>query len=115
MLLHFLLSTSSPFNLQLLLAETIQNQHLFYYRLALLISYCITNVWFFHVQIEGYVRLLRRHPMGTKDHNDITKVLTAVQAMTRVQPPIPEAPIEEAAMPAGPSTSTAPTDRKSVV
>uniref|UniRef100_A0A7N2N748 Aminotransferase-like plant mobile domain-containing protein n=1 Tax=Quercus lobata TaxID=97700 RepID=A0A7N2N748_QUELO len=58
--------------------------------------------------IEGYVRLLRRHPVGTEDHNDITEVLTAVQAMTRVQPPIPEAPIEEAAMPTGPSTSTAP-------
>uniref|UniRef100_A0A7N2RB12 CRAL-TRIO domain-containing protein n=1 Tax=Quercus lobata TaxID=97700 RepID=A0A7N2RB12_QUELO len=58
--------------------------------------------------IEGYVRLLRHHPVGTEDHNDITEVLTAVQAMTRVQPPNPEAPIEEAAMPAGPSTSTAP-------
>ncbi|XP_030949704.1 serine/threonine-protein phosphatase 7 long form homolog [Quercus lobata] len=58
--------------------------------------------------IEGYVRLLRRHPVGTEDHNDITEVLTAVQAMTRVQPPIPEAPIEEAAMPTGLSTSTAP-------
>uniref|UniRef100_A0A7N2N3Z4 Aminotransferase-like plant mobile domain-containing protein n=1 Tax=Quercus lobata TaxID=97700 RepID=A0A7N2N3Z4_QUELO len=58
--------------------------------------------------IEGYVRLLRRHPVGTEDHNDITEVLTAVQVMTRVQPPIPEAPIEEAAMPTGPSTSTAP-------
>ena len=42
-----------------------------------------------------------------EDHNDITEVLTVVQAMTRVQPPIPEAPIEEAAMPTGPSTSTA--------
>ena len=43
-----------------------------------------------------------------EDHNDITEVLTAVHAMTRVQPPIPEAPIEEAATPTGPSTSTAP-------
>ena len=45
--------------------------------------------------------------MGTEDHNDITEVLTAVHAMTRVQPLIPEAPLEEAATPAGPSTSTA--------
>ncbi|XP_030949427.1 serine/threonine-protein phosphatase 7 long form homolog [Quercus lobata] len=65
--------------------------------------------------IEGYVRLLRRHPVGTEDHNDITEVLTAVQAMTRVQPPIPEAPIEEAAMPTGPSTSTAPAGCQSLI
>ena len=46
--------------------------------------------------------------MGTEDHNDITEVLTAVQAMTRVQPPIPEALIEEVATPVSPSTSTTP-------
>ena len=42
--------------------------------------------------------------MGTDDHNDITEVLTASQAMTRVQPLIPEAPIEEVAMPTGTTT-----------
>ena len=46
--------------------------------------------------------------MGTEDHNDITEVLTAVQAMTRVQPPIPEALIEEVTTPTSPSTSTTP-------
>ena len=45
--------------------------------------------------------------MGTEDHNDITEVLMAVHAMTRVQPLIPEAPLEDVATPAGPSTSTA--------
>ncbi|XP_075647980.1 uncharacterized protein LOC142618829 [Castanea sativa] len=59
--------------------------------------------------IEGYVRLLRRHPVGTEDHKDITEVLTAVHAIERVQPPIPEAPNEEVPTPTGPSTSTTPT------
>ncbi|KAL0007484.1 hypothetical protein SO802_008986 [Lithocarpus litseifolius] len=69
--------------------------------------------------IEGYVRLLRRHPVGTEDHKDIIDVLTAVHEIGRVQPPIPEAPNEEAATPAAapnqrpsttesPSTSTTP-------
>uniref|UniRef100_A0A7N2L283 Uncharacterized protein n=1 Tax=Quercus lobata TaxID=97700 RepID=A0A7N2L283_QUELO len=50
-----------------------------------------------------------------EDHKDIIDVLTAVHLLNRVQPPIPEAPNEEAATPAGqsstegPSTSTAPT------
>ena len=52
--------------------------------------------------------MLRHHLVGMEDHNDITEVLTAVQAMTRVQPPIPEALIEEVATPASPSTSTTP-------
>ncbi|KAK9988546.1 hypothetical protein SO802_028785 [Lithocarpus litseifolius] len=30
------------------------------------------------IMIEGYVRLLRRHPVGTEDHKDITDVLKAV-------------------------------------
>ena len=47
--------------------------------------------------------------MGTEDYKDITEVLTAVHAIERVQPPIPEAPNEEAATPAGPSMSTTPT------
>ncbi|XP_075674774.1 serine/threonine-protein phosphatase 7 long form homolog [Castanea sativa] len=64
-------------------------------------------------KIEGYARLLRRHPVGTEDHKDITDVLKAVQEIGRVQPPIPEAPNEEAATPAAaptqsPSTSRAP-------
>ncbi|KAF3957633.1 hypothetical protein CMV_017375 [Castanea mollissima] len=58
--------------------------------------------------IEGYIRLLRRHPVGTEDHKDITEVLTAVHAIERVQPPIPEAPNEEVPTPTGPSTSTTP-------
>ncbi|KAK7839391.1 hypothetical protein CFP56_018059 [Quercus suber] len=59
-------------------------------------------------------RLLRHHPVGTEEHTDINDVLTAVHHIDRVQPPIPEAPNEEAASPAGlsttegPSTSTAP-------
>ena len=52
--------------------------------------------------------MLRHHLVGMEDHNDITEVLTAVQAMTHVQPPIPEALIEEVATPASPSTSTTP-------
>ncbi|KAL0010015.1 hypothetical protein SO802_005123 [Lithocarpus litseifolius] len=70
-------------------------------------------------KIEGYVRLLRRNPVGTEDHKDITDVLKAVQEIGRVQPPIPEASNEEATTPAAaatqrpstaesPSTSTAP-------
>ncbi|KAK7837478.1 hypothetical protein CFP56_021221 [Quercus suber] len=54
-------------------------------------------------------RLLQHHPVGTEEHTDINDVLTAVHHIDRVQPPIPEAPNEEAASPAGPSTSTAPT------
>ena len=46
--------------------------------------------------------------MGTEDHKDITEVLTAVYAIECVQPPIPEALIEEVATPASPSTSTTP-------
>ncbi|KAK9986427.1 hypothetical protein SO802_031378 [Lithocarpus litseifolius] len=76
------------------------------------------------LMIEGYVRLLRRHSMGTKDHKDITDVLKAVHEIGRVQPPIPEAPNEEAATPAAaptqrpsttesPSTSTAPAESHS--
>ncbi|XP_075645274.1 serine/threonine-protein phosphatase 7 long form homolog [Castanea sativa] len=48
-------------------------------------------------RIKGYIRLLRRHPVGTEDHKDITDVLKAMQEIGRVQPPIPEAPNEEAA------------------
>ena len=43
-----------------------------------------------------------------EDHKDITEVLTAVHAIEYVQPPIPEALIEEVATPTGPSTSKAP-------
>ncbi|KAK9997026.1 hypothetical protein SO802_021712 [Lithocarpus litseifolius] len=77
------------------------------------------------IMIEGYVRLLRRHPVGTEDHKDIIDVLQAVQEIGRVQPPDPEAPNEEAATPAAaatpivcttesPSTSTAPAGRPPV-
>ncbi|XP_075662656.1 uncharacterized protein LOC142632124 isoform X2 [Castanea sativa] len=70
------------------------------------------------IMIEGYACLLRRHPVGTEDHKDITDVLNAVQEIGRVQPPIPEAPNEEAATPAAaptqsPSTSRAPVGRGS--
>ena len=74
------------------------------------------------MQIEGYLRLLSRHPVGTEDHQDITDVLIAVQAIGRVRPPDPKVPNEEAATLAAaatqrpsttesPSTSTAPTRR----
>ncbi|XP_050290565.1 vegetative cell wall protein gp1-like [Quercus robur] len=53
-------------------------------------------------------RLLRHHPVGTEDHMDITDVLTTVHLLDRVQPPMPEAPNEEAATPAGPSTTEGP-------
>nr|POE91890.1 puromycin-sensitive aminopeptidase [Quercus suber] len=53
-------------------------------------------------------RLLRHHPVGTEEHTDINDVLTAVHHIDRVQPPIPEAPNEEAASPAGPSTTEGP-------
>ena len=56
------------------------------------------------MQIEGYLCLLSRHPVGTEDHKDITDVLTAVQVIGRVQPPDPEAPNEEAATPAAAAT-----------
>ena len=46
--------------------------------------------------------------MGTEDHKDITDVLTAVHLLDCVQPPIPEGPNEEAATPAGPSTTEGP-------
>ena len=74
------------------------------------------------MQVEGYLRLLSHHPVGTEDHQDITDVLTAVQVIGRVRPPDPEAPNEEAATTAAaatqrpsttesPSTSTTPTRR----
>ena len=46
--------------------------------------------------------------MGTEDHTDITDVLTAVHLLDCVQPPIPEGSNEEAATPAGPSTTEGP-------
>ncbi|KAK7838399.1 hypothetical protein CFP56_019857 [Quercus suber] len=49
-------------------------------------------------------RLLRHHLMGMEEHNDITNVLRVVHHIDCVQPPIPEAPNEEATTPAGPST-----------
>ncbi|KAF3961442.1 hypothetical protein CMV_013932 [Castanea mollissima] len=76
------------------------------------------------IMIEGYACLLRHHPVGTKDHKDITDVLKAVQEIGRVQPPIPKALNEEAATPMAaptqspstferPSKSRAPTGRGS--
>ncbi|KAK7839237.1 hypothetical protein CFP56_018207, partial [Quercus suber] len=53
-------------------------------------------------------RLLRHYPVGTEEHTDINDVLTVVHHIDRVQPPIPEAPNEEAASPAGPSTTEGP-------
>ncbi|XP_065628827.1 serine/threonine-protein phosphatase 7 long form homolog [Quercus suber] len=53
-------------------------------------------------------RLSRHHPVGTEEHEDITDVLTAVHRIDRVQPPIPEAPNEDAATPAGPSSTEGP-------
>ncbi|XP_075634920.1 uncharacterized protein LOC142607354 [Castanea sativa] len=65
------------------------------------------------IMIEGYARLLRRHPVGTEDHKDIIDVLKAVQEIGRVQPPIPEAPNEEAATPAAaPTQSPSPSTFK---
>ncbi|KAF3951833.1 hypothetical protein CMV_022558 [Castanea mollissima] len=63
------------------------------------------------IMIEGYARLLRRHPVGTEDHRDITDVLNAVQEIGRVQAPIPEAPNEEAATPAATPTQSPSTSR----
>ncbi|KAK7855805.1 hypothetical protein CFP56_026467 [Quercus suber] len=70
-------------------------------------------------QIEGYVRLLTHHPVGMKDHKDITDVLEVMHEIGRVQPPNSEASNVEVATPAvvatqrpstteSPSTSTAP-------
>nr|POE57523.1 udp-galactose transporter 2 [Quercus suber] len=64
------------------------------------------------LMIEGYLRLLRRHPVGTPDYKDITDVLKAVNEIGRVQPHICESLNEEAATPEAaaterPSTSTA--------
>ncbi|XP_030924948.1 uncharacterized protein LOC115951976 [Quercus lobata] len=53
------------------------------------------------LMIEGYLRLLSRHPVATKDHQDITDVLTAVQAIGSVRSPDPEVLNKEAATPAG--------------
>ena len=52
------------------------------------------------MQIEGYVHLLRPHPVATKDHKDITDMLKAVQEIGRVRMPNPKAPNKEAAIPA---------------
>uniref|UniRef100_A0A7N2MJ75 Aminotransferase-like plant mobile domain-containing protein n=1 Tax=Quercus lobata TaxID=97700 RepID=A0A7N2MJ75_QUELO len=76
----------------------------------------------FILMIEGYVRMMRCHPVGTEEHNDIINVLEAVHEIGRVRPREPEAPNEEAATPAAaptqrpsttesPSTSTAPAGR----
>ncbi|KAF3967255.1 hypothetical protein CMV_008721 [Castanea mollissima] len=76
------------------------------------------------LMIEGYVRLLGRHPVGTEDHNDIIDVLKAVQEIGRIQSPIPEASNEEADTPVAvaiqslstterPSTSKTPARRGS--
>uniref|UniRef100_A0A7N2KWU4 Aminotransferase-like plant mobile domain-containing protein n=1 Tax=Quercus lobata TaxID=97700 RepID=A0A7N2KWU4_QUELO len=76
----------------------------------------------FILMIEGYVRMMRRHLVGTEEHNDIINVLEAVHEIGRVRPREPEAPNEEAATPAAaptqrpsttesPSTSTAPAGR----
>ncbi|XP_030946469.1 vegetative cell wall protein gp1-like [Quercus lobata] len=54
--------------------------------------------------IEGYLRLLRHHPVGTPDYKDITDVLKAVNEIDRVQTHIPEAPNKEAATPEATST-----------
>ena len=65
------------------------------------------------MQVEGYLRLLSHHPVGTEDHQDITDVLTAVQVIGRVRLPDLEAPNEEAATLAAaatqrPSTTESP-------
>ena len=49
------------------------------------------------MQIEGYVCMLTRHPVGAKDHKDITDVLETVHEIGRIQPLKPEAPNKEAA------------------
>ncbi|KAK7833516.1 hypothetical protein CFP56_025577 [Quercus suber] len=76
-------------------------------------------------QIEGYLRLLSRHPMGTEDLKDITDVLNAVQEIGRVRSLDLEAPNEDIATPVAthtqrlstiesPSTSTTPAGRPPV-
>ncbi|KAF3959806.1 hypothetical protein CMV_015414 [Castanea mollissima] len=76
------------------------------------------------LMIEGYVCLLKCHPVGMKDHKDITDVLNVVQEIGRVKPPIPKNPNEEAVTPVTaatqslstterPSTSRAPAERGS--
>ena len=42
--------------------------------------------------------------MGTEDYKNITDVLKAIQEIDHVQPPIPEAPNEEAAIPTAVAT-----------
>ncbi|KAK7839310.1 hypothetical protein CFP56_018118 [Quercus suber] len=79
-------------------------------RLGAIVTLLVTSQCLLHLTIECCIRLLRRHPVGTEDHKDITEVLTAVYAIERVQSPIPRAPNEEAATPVGPSTSTAPAE-----
>ena len=64
-------------------------------------------------QIEGYLRLLRRHRVGIPDYKDIIDVLKAVNEIDRVCGQISKAPNEEAATPKEttterPSMSTAP-------
>ncbi|XP_030924492.1 serine/threonine-protein phosphatase 7 long form homolog [Quercus lobata] len=76
----------------------------------------------FILMIEGYVCVMRRHPVGMEEHNDIINELEAVHEIGRVRPREPEAPNEEAATPVAaptqrpsttesPSTSTAPAGR----
>ena len=48
-------------------------------------------------QIEGYLRLLRRHRVGIPDYKDIIDVLKAVNEIDRVRGHISKAPNEEAA------------------
>ena len=66
-----------------------------------------------YLHIEGYLRLLRRHRVGTLDYKDITDVLKAVNEIDRVRGHIAKAPNEEAstfevAATERPSMSTAP-------
>ena len=56
------------------------------------------------MKIEGYLRLLNRHLVGTEDHKDITDVLKAVQEIGRIQPLDPEALNEDVATPATAAT-----------
>ena len=65
-------------------------------------------MWVFQVQVSLVNHLLRHHPVGMEDHMDITDVLTAMHLLDCVQPLIPEGPNEEAATPAGPSTTEGP-------
>ena len=65
-----------------------------------------------YLQIEGYLHLLRHHPVGTLDYKDIIDVLMAVNEIDHVRGHIPEAPNEEAATPIATTTERPSTTKR---